>query len=109
MDAISKFEEALLIDPLKHEALWSLGNASTSYAFMTPNLDEAKPYFGSAYEFFQKALEETLMVSLVAARTTRAEDIITLNNGYLCCTVRGDLVRMISELVRGRKRNLIIM
>uniref|UniRef100_A0A803QYA2 Uncharacterized protein n=1 Tax=Cannabis sativa TaxID=3483 RepID=A0A803QYA2_CANSA len=57
-DAISKFEEALLIDPLKHEALWSLGNANTSYAFMTPNLDEAKPYFDSAYDFFQKALEE---------------------------------------------------
>ncbi|XP_062110666.1 mitochondrial import receptor subunit TOM20-like [Humulus lupulus] len=57
-DAMSKLEEALLINPLKHEALWSLGNANTSYAFMTPNLDEAKPYFDNAYEFFQKALEE---------------------------------------------------
>ncbi|GLU22038.1 hypothetical protein SLE2022_381380 [Rubroshorea leprosula] len=41
--------------------------------------------------------------SLVAAQTTGAEDIVMLNNGCLCCTVRGDLVRMISELV-GRKK-----
>ena len=26
-----------------------------------------------------------------------------LNNGCLCCTVRGDLVRMISELVTSKK------
>ncbi|KAL9463067.1 hypothetical protein AB3S75_000968 [Citrus x aurantiifolia] len=41
--------------------------------------------------------------SLVAAKTTGAEDIIMLNNGCLCCTVRGDLVRMISELVSKKK------
>ncbi|KAH9715400.1 CobW C-terminal domain-containing protein [Citrus sinensis] len=41
--------------------------------------------------------------SLVAAKTTGAEDIIMLNNGLLCCTVRGDLVRMISELVSKKK------
>ncbi|XP_021906380.1 uncharacterized protein LOC110821015 [Carica papaya] len=41
--------------------------------------------------------------SLVAAKAAGAEDIIMLNNGCLCCTVRGDLVRMISELVRTRK------
>ncbi|KAK0597160.1 hypothetical protein LWI29_022334 [Acer saccharum] len=41
--------------------------------------------------------------SLVAAKTTGAEDIIMLNNGCLCCTVRGDLVRMISELVTKKK------
>ena len=58
IDAISKLEEALLINPLKHDALWSLGNANTSYAFMTPNFDDAKPYFDKAYEFFQKALDE---------------------------------------------------
>ncbi|MQM16484.1 hypothetical protein Taro_049441 [Colocasia esculenta] len=41
--------------------------------------------------------------SLVAAKTTGAEDIIMLNNGCLCCTVRGDLVRMIAELVDKKK------
>lgn len=41
--------------------------------------------------------------SLVAAKTTGAEDIVMLNNGCLCCTVRGDLVRMISELVNQKK------
>ncbi|XAR50517.1 hypothetical protein NMG60_11004862 [Bertholletia excelsa] len=41
--------------------------------------------------------------SLVAAKTTGAEDIVMLNNGCLCCTVRGDLVRMISELVNRKK------
>lgn len=37
--------------------------------------------------------------SLVASQMTGAEDIVMLNNGCLCCTVRGDLVRMLSELV----------
>ncbi|XP_030457552.1 uncharacterized protein LOC115678332 [Syzygium oleosum] len=41
--------------------------------------------------------------SLVAAKAAGAEDIVMLNNGCLCCTVRGDLVRMISELVSKKK------
>ena len=41
--------------------------------------------------------------SLVAERRTGSEDIIMLNNGCLCCTVRGDLVRIISELVEKKK------
>jgi G3E family GTPase len=41
--------------------------------------------------------------SLVAAKTAGAEDIVMLNNGCLCCTVRGDLVRMIAELVDKKK------
>lgn len=41
--------------------------------------------------------------SLVAAKAAGVEDIIMLNNGCLCCTVRGDLVRMISELVSKKK------
>ncbi|TKY50637.1 COBW domain-containing protein 2 [Spatholobus suberectus] len=41
--------------------------------------------------------------SLVAAKAAGAEDIMMLNNGCLCCTVRGDLVRMISELVARKK------
>ncbi|XP_024970523.1 uncharacterized protein LOC112509670 [Cynara cardunculus var. scolymus] len=41
--------------------------------------------------------------SLVAAKAAGVEDIIMLNNGCLCCTVRGDLVRMIGELVNKKK------
>ncbi|KAK6139580.1 hypothetical protein DH2020_026677 [Rehmannia glutinosa] len=41
--------------------------------------------------------------SLVAAKSAGAEDIVMLNNGCLCCTVRGDLVRMIAELVNRKK------
>ncbi|PRQ50545.1 putative cobalamin (vitamin B12) biosynthesis CobW [Rosa chinensis] len=41
--------------------------------------------------------------SLVAAKSAGAEDIVMLNNGCLCCTVRGDLVRMISDLVNKKK------
>ncbi|ONK60256.1 uncharacterized protein A4U43_C08F16130 [Asparagus officinalis] len=41
--------------------------------------------------------------SLVASKTAVAEDIVMLNNGCLCCTVRGDLVRMIAELVDKKK------
>ncbi|XP_051136226.1 uncharacterized protein LOC127254919 [Andrographis paniculata] len=41
--------------------------------------------------------------SLVAAKAAGAEDIVMLNNGCLCCTVRGDLVRMIAELVSRKK------
>lgn len=41
--------------------------------------------------------------SLVAAKQSGSEDIIMLQNGCLCCTVRGDLVRMLSELVRTKR------
>ncbi|KAE9618558.1 putative cobalamin (vitamin B12) biosynthesis CobW [Lupinus albus] len=41
--------------------------------------------------------------SLVASKSAGAEDIMMLNNGCLCCTVRGDLVRMISDLVTKKK------
>eukprot|EP00250_Pteridium_aquilinum_P006899 c16727_g1_i1 orf=362-1783(-) len=41
--------------------------------------------------------------SLVAAQQAGQEDIMMLNNGCLCCTVRGDLVRMIVELVNTKR------
>eukprot|EP00245_Coleochaete_scutata_P011377 TRINITY_DN4203_c0_g1_i1.p1 TRINITY_DN4203_c0_g1~~TRINITY_DN4203_c0_g1_i1.p1 ORF type:complete len:505 (+),score=95.56 TRINITY_DN4203_c0_g1_i1:30-1544(+) len=41
--------------------------------------------------------------SLVAAQRAGAEDIVMLNNGCLCCTVRGDLVRMLAELVKTKR------
>ena len=41
--------------------------------------------------------------SLVAAQKSGQEDIMMLNNGCICCTVRGDLVKMIVELVNTKR------
>lgn len=57
-DAISKLEEALGINTVKHETLWCLGNAHTSHAFLSPDPDESKIYFDSASLYFQKAVKE---------------------------------------------------
>ncbi|CAH8266887.1 unnamed protein product [Arabidopsis lyrata] len=57
-DAITKFEEALLIDPKKDEAVWCIGNAYTSFAFLTPDETEAKYNFDLATKFFQQAVNE---------------------------------------------------
>lgn len=42
--------------------------------------------------------------SLVASHSAVSGDIVMVNNGCLCCTVRGDLVKMLLELVK-RKRD----
>ncbi|XP_065877431.1 uncharacterized protein [Euphorbia lathyris] len=41
--------------------------------------------------------------SLVASHSSSSDDIVMVNNGCLCCTVRGDLVKMLLELVRKRR------
>ncbi|KAJ8773872.1 hypothetical protein K2173_009303 [Erythroxylum novogranatense] len=41
--------------------------------------------------------------SLVASHSSSSDDIIMVNNGCLCCTVRGDLVKMLLELVKKKR------
>jgi len=58
IEAISKLEEALTINPNKHDAMWCMANAYTTQAFMIPDLEEAKVYFQKAADYFQQAVEE---------------------------------------------------
>ncbi|XP_022735151.1 mitochondrial import receptor subunit TOM20 isoform X2 [Durio zibethinus] len=56
-DSISKLDEALMINPSKHETLWCMGNAYSTSAFMTTDHDEAKVSFDKAAQFFQRAVD----------------------------------------------------
>ena len=47
-----------MINQKKHDALWCLGNAHTSYAFLTPDQDEARVYFDKSALYFQQAVDE---------------------------------------------------
>ncbi|XP_031481528.1 mitochondrial import receptor subunit TOM20-like [Nymphaea colorata] len=57
-EAITKLEQALEVNPRKHDTLWCLGNAHTSHAFLTPEHDVAMGYFKKASQCFQQAVEE---------------------------------------------------
>ncbi|XP_065876365.1 mitochondrial import receptor subunit TOM20 [Euphorbia lathyris] len=57
-DGISKLEEALAINPTKAETLWYISNANTSFAFLTPDIEEAKEYFDKARDYIQQAVDE---------------------------------------------------
>ncbi|XP_052170091.1 uncharacterized protein LOC127786624 isoform X9 [Diospyros lotus] len=41
--------------------------------------------------------------SLVASHSSANEEIVMVNNGCLCCTVHGDLVKMLLELVKKKR------
>ncbi|GKA59644.1 mitochondrial import receptor subunit TOM20-like protein [Tanacetum coccineum] len=57
-EAVSRLDEALSINPAKHEARWCLGNANTANSFLTSNHDEAKILFDEAFRCFERAVEE---------------------------------------------------
>ncbi|CAF2253321.1 unnamed protein product [Brassica rapa] len=57
-DAIFKLEEVLTLSPGKHQALWCLGNAYTTQAFLFPDADVAKGHFDKAVDYLQRAENE---------------------------------------------------
>nr|XP_043624879.1 mitochondrial import receptor subunit TOM20-like [Erigeron canadensis] len=56
-DAVSKLEEALAINPAKHEALWCLGSVLTANGFLISEHEEARILFDQALDYFEKAVE----------------------------------------------------
>lgn len=50
-------------------------------------------------EFGEVAIDDDLVKDSVAAK----EDVITMDNGCVCCSVRGDLVRVFGMLAARRK------
>lgn len=57
-EAITRLDEALELNPKKHEALWCLGNAHTSHAFLVADQEMSKSFFTKAAQCFQKAADE---------------------------------------------------
>jgi len=56
--AVTKFNDALKIDPKKHDALWCLGNALTSQGFLFAEAEKAGEYFDEAKRCFERAVAE---------------------------------------------------
>ncbi|GJX18330.1 EF-hand domain pair containing protein [Tanacetum coccineum] len=59
---LSRLEEALSINPAKHEARWCLGNAYIASAFLISNHGEAKIMFDEAFHYIQKAADEVSQI-----------------------------------------------
>lgn len=57
-EAVSKFEEALRLDPSKHHTKWCLGSAFTSQGFLMTDGTKAYSYFKQATQCYQDALDE---------------------------------------------------
>ncbi|KAE8021327.1 hypothetical protein FH972_007228 [Carpinus fangiana] len=88
LDAVSKLEEALLVNPKKHDTLWCLGNAYTSHAFLNPDEDEAKEHFDKAALYFQQALDEDPGNDLYRKSLEVAAKVI------FCFSILGNVLRL---------------
>ncbi|XP_006346063.1 mitochondrial import receptor subunit TOM20-like [Solanum tuberosum] len=84
-DAISRLEKALTLKPKKkHDVLWCLGNAYTSYGLLTTDMDAAALYFEKATMFFKQASDadpsnDLYRKSLDAAAKISKKESININ------------------------------
>ncbi|KAL6991216.1 hypothetical protein U1Q18_009334, partial [Sarracenia purpurea var. burkii] len=85
-DALSKLEEALLIYPKKKNMMLSgaLGNAHTSFAFLSPDQDEARSYLIRHPSFFSKLLMRIQRMNFTANLLEVSSNVLR----HLMCTWR---------------------
>ncbi|CAL5436176.1 unnamed protein product [Camellia sinensis] len=77
---------------------WKAGYALVVYITLNNLFDEKISIIGGV-----KFGEVDIDGSLVASHSSANEEIIMVNNGCLCCTVHGDLVKMLLELVKKKR------
>ncbi|MCO5577135.1 hypothetical protein L7F22_030958 [Adiantum nelumboides] len=86
-ESVSKFEEALRLEPSKHHTRWCLGSAFTSQGFLMTDGAKAYSYFKQATQCYQDALDEDrdnvqylrgLEMSLKACSVVRLEALPAL-------------------------------
>lgn len=53
-------------------------------------------------EFGEVGIDDSLVVQAVETK----EEIFEMNNGCICCTVRGDLIRILHKLLKRRSLSL---
>ena len=63
VEAVSKLEEALAINPVNHEALWRLGKAHICCGLITSDNGEAELLFHEAFQCLQKAVNEVYFLA----------------------------------------------
>ncbi|MXV43873.1 GTP-binding protein [Saccharibacter sp. 17.LH.SD] len=74
-----------------------LGAGKTTLLNHILTADHGKKYAVVVNEFGELGIDNDLVVDA-------DEEVFEMNNGCICCTVRGDLIRILGSLLRRRKR-----
>lgn len=74
-----------------------LGAGKTTLLNHILTADHGKKYAVVVNEFGELGIDNDLVVDA-------DEEVFEMNNGCVCCTVRGDLIRILTSLLRRRKR-----
>lgn len=72
-----------------------LGSGKTTLLNHIPSENHGKRYAVIVNEFGETGIDNDLIVDA-------EEEIFEMNNGCICCTVRGDLIRIIEGLMRAK-------
>ena len=70
-----------------------LGAGKTTLLNRIPSENHGKKYAVVINEFGELGVDNDLVVDA-------DEEVFEMNNGCICCTVRGDLIRIINQLVK---------